>query len=244
MAVSNSGLTGFELFWAVFHQNLAKRSRTAKGKTDTAVSDKKKKLSKDGVELGEQVRINTGLLIQSVWDSVRTENIDPIEIRWLMEEWNAIINKNLQGPDIYLEEIKKLEQEASELAQKTGKLYRINKAYRVWDVPYGLKIPPVELELAMDEFYQELAARIKLALDCRLPQAELLAYADRMSDSGIHAWADGCGRISTALVMWLSILVPGFTMPLFGTRDEHYQTIQDLAEHTKYYQKCLNKRIF
>lgn len=242
--MSNSSLAGFELFWAVFHQNLTKRSRTAKGKTDTAVSNKKKKLLKEGTDLGEQVKRNTDLLIRSVWDSAGTENVDLVKTRQLMEYWNAVINKDLQGSNIYLEEIKKLEQEAIELAQKTGKAYRINRAYRVWDVPYGLKIPPVELELAMDEFYQELVAKIKLALDRRLLQAELLGYADRMSDSGIHAWADGCGRISTALVMWLSVLVPGFTMPLFGTREEHYQTIQDLAEHTKYYQRCLNKRIF
>lgn len=239
----NNSPARLELFREIFHQNLKERSRTAKGKTDTAVSDKKKKLDKDGADLEAQVKENTDALINSVWNSASLENVDPMTIRRLMEEWNAIINNGLQDSDIYLEERIKLELEATELAQKTGKLYRINKAYRVWDVPYGLRIPPIELELAMDEFYEDLASKIWFALDGQMSQAELLAYADRTSDSGIHAWADGCGRISTALVMWLSVLAPGFLLPLFGSRKEHYNAIQDLNKHTEYYRKCLNRYI-
>lgn len=240
--MNNKDLERFEIFRAIFCHNLNERSRTAKGKSDTAVSDKKKKLIKDGRELEGQVRENTDLLVNSVWDSACSDNIQPVRLRPLMEKWNSLINRGLQKPEDYFEYRKKLEQEASDLAAKTGKNYRINPAYRVWDVPYGLKIPPVELELAMDDFYLILYSKILFTLKGEVEQAELLAYADVMSDSRIHAWADGCGRISTALVMWLSALDSKFNFPVFSERFEHYAAIQDLGRHVEYYKVCLTRK--
>jgi hypothetical protein len=231
----------FDVFKEVFSENLNKRSRTAKGQSDTAVSDKKKKLEKDGKDLADQVSKNTDLLISSVWEEVYMKDPKPSDIRELMERWNAIINQGLQDPAVYLEERQKLEAEAAILAQSTGKPYRINKAYRVWNVPYGFKIIPVELELAMDDFYVELSSKIQLALRGELSLVDLLAYADAMSDSRIHAWADGCGRISTALVMWLSFIVADFNLPIFGSREEHYGSIINMECHVEYYKRCFRR---
>lgn len=159
-----------------------------------------------------------------------------------MESWYDIINHGLQDPDAYRREHERLEMEAERLRGKTGQPYRINRRYRVWNFSYGsLNLAPVELELAMDRFYTDLSRKIKMAKSGEISQAELLVYADHMIEPEIHPWADGCGRNATATVMWLSLLVPGWQLPVFGTRDEHYENIHNLESHTHYYQQCLDR---
>lgn len=230
----------FEYFSNVFQRNIRTRSRTAKGSSDTSVSPKKKGLLKSGDELIAQVAENTNALIQSVWYGAFQDPLTAAEIRTLMECWYDLINHNLQDPNMYSEEQKNLRRQALRLARREGLLHRINPRYRVWDAAYtSRKIPPVRLELAMDEFYKALSEKVSIARRGGLTQAELLAWADHMIDSGIHPWSDGCGRHATATVMWLSMLVSDFTLPIFGTREEHYSTIEDIAGHTRYFKKCL-----
>lgn len=159
-----------------------------------------------------------------------------------MEWWDSIINQSLQDPDAYLASYTRLCQTAEALKEATGFDYRINKRYRTWPISYTkANLEPVQLELAMDFFYNELASKIALAQEKQVSQAELLAYADLIIDGEIHPWADGCGRNATASVMWLSLFHNDFKLPVFGNREEHYTSIHDLAKHTKYYEICLNR---
>lgn len=234
-------------FKKIFSENLEKRSRTAKGVSDTSTSSGKKKLLKEGKELKKLVEENTLVLARSVWlrGSLLRANavVSGAEIRALMEAWDSVINFGLQDPDAYLPQYEKLCAEVAELNGKLGVLHKVNPRYRMWRVSYTkANLDPLQLEFAMEYFYKELSAKIISAKEGRLPQAELLAYADHMIDGEIHPWADGCGRSATAAVMWLSILSRDFILPVFGDRKEHYASIHDMAEHTKYFEKCLAQK--
>lgn len=232
----------FVKFSQVFRRNIQLRSRTAGGVSDTSWSPGKKPLLKSGEELRAQVERNTTTLIRSVWESARHAASTPAGVRRLLEQWYDIINHGLQDPNAYREEYEKLDAEAARMRVETGLQYRINRRYRVWRVTYTrANIAPVELELTMDEFYTALSEKIKQAKAGTILQGELLAYTDSMIDVEIHPWADGCARNATATIMWLSLLVPGWRLPVFGTRDEHYMHINDLSGHTEYFQQCLTR---
>ncbi len=236
----NNTIVDLETFSRIFRENLVKRSRTAKGSSDTSTSSKKRKLLKEGEELVRQVEENTSRLIESVWLERDAHRLDADGLRALFEKWYDIINFNLQPQDAYKEAFEKLSQDAKYLELKTGKPYRINKRYRVWEVSYTtFNLNPLELELAMDSFYFAFSWKIEVARAGAVYKPTLLATADYMIDGQIHPWADGCGRHSTAVVMWLSLLAPPEGLPIFETREEHYSTIRNLSGHTKYYERCL-----
>jgi len=58
-------------------------------------------------------------------------------------------------------------------------------------------------------------------------------------DQVIHPWVDGCARLSTAVVMWLALIKPGYGLPCFQDRERHYQTIRHSKTHVFYYFDCL-----
>ena len=90
----------------------------------------------------------------------------------------------------------------------------------------------------MDLFYAELQSRMMAYQDVReLPQ--ILAWTDRMMDFVLHPWADGCGRMSTAAVMWICRVLKAPRYPYFGPRDEHYAAMKKLDTHTAYFERCL-----
>jgi hypothetical protein len=238
--VAKEGFMGFEMFSRVFEENLYKRSRTAKGISNTATSSGKRKLLKEGEELKAQVQKNTVDLVRLVWDSARMMPKNADELRAIMEEWYDCIHRDLQDPAAYAVEQQKLEAIAALRRRDTGRNWRINPRYRVWTVSYtNLKFEPLELELAMDDFYRLCLEKLQAARAGRMAQAELLAFADRMLDGEIHPWADGCGRHATASLMYLSLLSLDFKFPTFGSREEHYASIQDREAHTEYFRRCL-----
>jgi hypothetical protein len=52
---------------------------------------------------------------------------------------------------------------------------------------------------------------------------------------------DACGRVSTALVMFISRVLR-LPPPLFAeTKDGHYAAIRDLMEHASYYVDALRR---
>ena len=92
---------------------------------------------------------------------------------------------------------------------------------------------------AMMRFYEVV---ISFFEERELPsQAQLLAYVDHVVDQAIHPWADGCGRGSTALVMWISLLYGNF--PCFVDKATHYKNIKDIEAHTVYFQECLERSL-
>lgn len=233
----------FTTFSQIFEENLTRRSRTAKGVSDTGTSKTKKKLLKEGEELRAQVRANTQHLIQTVWDARRNHGMRPDELRQMMERWYDIIQRDLQDDRVYAEERAKLQQEMDRLGLRSTSDFplTVNPRYRLWPVSYSKRnIQPIELETAMQKFYETLHALIQRERGAlKTNEARLLAFADVELDGEIHPWLDGCGRLSTAVVMWLSLLNPDWYIPVFQERDEHYRCIHNLGGHTEYFERCL-----
>jgi hypothetical protein len=210
----------FAEFGRVFRENIHKRSRTAKGESNTGVSSKKRPLKLQGEALSAQVAANTTVLINSVWSARTLWPQSAMEIRALMELWYDIINDDLHetGADAHV----------------------VNPRYRTWEVSYGTRnVLPHELDRAMDRFYDSLLVAITHAKAGKMDPEELLAFADFMIDTEIHPWVDGCGRHATATVMWLAALV-GLRPPVFGPREEHYRAIRDINTHVEYMRSCIN----
>ncbi|MBI2056435.1 MAG: hypothetical protein HYT37_03560 [Candidatus Sungbacteria bacterium] len=231
----------FTDFKAFFEENIDRRSRTASGVSNTATSKTKQALLKTGEDLKIQVKKNTERLIESVWEHRMLNPTIPRHIKFIDTQWNIIINRDLIAEYAYASEYEELERESEQVEKRTGVKHTINKLFRVWDVRYAtLRAPPVELDTIMDSFYANLAGKINLYKNGLFHQSELLAYADFVIDKAIHPWRDGCGRNATAMVMWLSLLQPDASLPLFGSREKHHAAMENLSLHTLYFLSCLN----
>ncbi len=200
----------------------------------------KKGLLKAGEDLKRQVHENTLMLAEEIW-GVPFVYFEASRIRSLLENWFDIIQK-----DIFDREACSLErsrQGKHSVTMLHGLSCRSNNKYRFWEVNYAFpehNPPPEYLEVWMDVFYAEIVKKMIQTDGTSVNSvAKLLAWADREMDFIIHPWSDGCGRMSTALVMWLALRVSKVGLPKFGKREKHYKTIKTTTKHTEYFLKCL-----
>lgn len=96
----------------------------------------------------------------------------------------------------------------------------------------------------MEVFYGRLAELVSLA-ERRYPSwsdtLEAMAYADLMTDGELRPWLDGCGRVATALVMWIA-RVTGARLPLFSeSKEVHKMSIRDLDKHRLYFLESIRR---
>lgn len=242
-----------EKFRAIFRENVRRRSRTAKGQDKgSETSASKKPLLLQGEALSAKVAANTERLIADVATTADAWAKDmPAEtgdtLRTACERWFDIVNDGLYGPDAYGEEFAVLEKDAIKVGPLLQVELQVNRRYRLWTPQYTTaKVSPVLLEAFMDAFYDLLGTMLFDAGIARLDEpadgghaAAIMAYADVMMDGELHPWMDGCGRVSTALVMCIArtLAVPA---PLFAeTKDGHYATIRELWPHTEYFAAAL-----
>jgi hypothetical protein len=203
--------------------------------------------SKYGTPFGEAVRLlreKPGYFLSGY---VSTEQFDPTEaLRRHCEGWFDITNDGLADPEVYREEFAALQRDAERWSLTTGQEVRVNPRYRLWTPEYTTpKISPLLLEQYMNEFYRGFAQRLMYlsAYDeaDKAKFASAMAFADLMMDGEIHPWIDGCGRVSTALSMFIA-LVGRVQPPLFAeTKKEHYAAITDLQAHTAYFAAALDR---
>lgn len=244
-----------ERFARIFRLNVQRRSRTAQGQDKGSETSKSKKpLLLSGEALKARVAANTERMIDDVVASfevtrameedARDAVVDAVHLRALSERWFDIANGGLYGPDSYGEEFRKLEEDAALLARSMGGEYRLNRRYRLWTPEYtSLKVPPILLEKYMDDFYEVLDEHLWSAAQAPGPEAaaRVMAYADLMMDGELHPWMDACGRVSTALVMWISAYLD-VSPPLFApTKQEHYADIRDIDLHAKYFMEAMRR---
>lgn len=242
-------MTDQQAYSAIFRENVRRRSRTAKGQDKgSETSASKKPLLLQGEALAAKVAANTERLIADVastadaWaEDMPAATADVL--RTACERWFDIVNDGIYGPDAYGDAIGQLEKDAAKLGPLLELTLPINRRYRLWTPSYTtIKVPPVLLEAFMDAFYDKLGAMLYDAwlagtygpLDAS-HAAAIMAYADVMMDGELHPWMDGCGRVSTALVMCIARAL-GAAPPLFAeTKDGHYAAIRDLWPHTEYF---------
>ena len=203
-------------FAQLFVENVRRRSRTANGELDTTASPLKDVRATTGQPLAVHIESNALAAASLVWD-LRERTLSHAEIRELSQALHRTLTAGTE-------------------------VIGGNNGYRTWPLAYSWW-PPDEIEPALQWFYRRLAHFAEWATAEASRQAQLLAFADYMLDAEIHPWADGCGRVATGLVMWLSVLTPAFAIPTFGRREEHYRSFRShsLCEHVDYMVTCLSR---
>lgn len=248
-------MTNDERFEAVFRENVRRRSRTAAGKDKGSETSKDKKpLVLQGAALAAKVAENTERLIADVAETADRWAADMPHktgeaVAEACERWFDVVNDGLYGPGAYAEELAALERDAAKVGPLLELPLAVNRRYRLWTPQYTtMKVPPVLLETFMSAFYDLLGGMLfdagfaRDGVPCDPARtAAVMAYADLMMDGELHPWMDGCGRVSTALVMAIARAL-GAPPPLFAeTKDGHYATIRDLMPHTEYYVAAMRR---
>ncbi|HTM67682.1 MAG TPA: hypothetical protein VL426_00125 [Candidatus Binatia bacterium] len=249
-------MTDDRRFETVFRENIRRRSRTASGQDKGSETSKSKKpLALQGEALAAKVAANTERLVADVAATAdRWAANMPIKTGDALceacERWFDIVNDGLYGPGAYADEFAALEKDAAKVGPLLELPLSVNRRYRLWTPGYTtIKVPPVLLETFMSAFYDLLGGMLFDAGFVREPDepadlaqgAAIMAYADLMMDGELHPWMDGCGRVSTALVMAVARSL-GLPPPLFAeTKDGHYATIRDLMPHTEYFVAAMRR---
>lgn len=158
---------------------------------------------------------------------VRDNELVPLGVRMMFDRWYDILHKDLLDD------------------HKPGRsaIHRQNPRFRTWDVHYLVTSPAYQFlgEWLMD-FSEELVARRNRARASPYSpkkHAGLIAWADYEMDQIGHPWRDGCGRMSTVLVYWLSASIRAPKLPVLGTREEHYASCSSIKDHAAYFLRSL-----
>lgn len=232
-------------FLTVFKLNYTRRSRTAHGRDDNIGTTLKKPLMILGDELKLAAMRNCVLLAKDVLETPKPAAWTADVFRTHCERWFDIANDGIYGPDWHEEEYASLTEDAALIGRVRGMPVRVNPRYRMWTPEHTLmKVPPLLLEEQMDVFYgrlAELAARAEKRFPSWGDTLEAMAYADLMTDGELRPWLDGCGRVATALVMWIA-RATGAPLPLFAASKEvHKMTYRDLDRHRLYFLECIRR---
>ena len=225
-------------FQSLFTLNYARRSRTAHGRDENLGGPAKKPLCVTGEELKRAAMRNCSRLVDDILTSPRPTAWTAQVVRDCCERWFGIINAGICGPEWYAEEFGSLRKDAVLIERARGAPVLINPRYRLWTPEHTvMKVPPILLEEQMEVFYGRVAELIARA-EARFPSwsdtIEAMAYADLMIDGEIRPWLDGCGRVATALVMWIARML-GAPLPLFAASKEvHKMTMRDFDRHRLY----------
>lgn len=236
-------------FAQIFRMNILRRSRTRSGRDEGAkTSSQKKPLLLSGEELEKRVKENTENLIADVI-ALPITKISTGILRQMALQWFNLASDGLYDFSAHEEEFKTLQDKAERFGQSLGEKIEVSRNYRLWTPKYTTAgIPPLWIQKFMDEFYFNLSFRMNVAHHVLKERntsafsewaAQIMAYADTMMDGEIHPWIDGCGRVSTALVMYIARYL-GAPLPLFSpNREEHYASITDIGAHKDYFRKAI-----
>lgn len=209
----------FNTFNNSFKENINSVSRTAKGISDTSVSEEKIKLSLEKEKLEEQVSKNTDEIIKYIWENKERKFESAQDIKDLLKEVASITNNKLteKEPD----------------------------TFRTWDTGYGRKVSYEELDNEMNKFYQMLLKKEQEVASGKLKIEELAPWIELEIDRHLHPYADGCGRIAKAISNFFLVRYD-HKLPDYSSRDEYYKAMnsgdekQD-EEFLKYYKKAFQR---
>jgi len=230
-----------ESFTVTLLENLRKRSNTMHGKDASPMSEKKGVLAVSGDELANRARENMLRVADAAWET-RMTLLTPNVLQHILCSWYDLGHRGLQT--IHKEDNDDILLDAKTLDQRTGVLHPTNPRYRRWQTAYSDHSPaPTHLGLWMDVFCAELIMRLaRLRPHDNAQLAHFLAWADYEMDWVGHLWNDGCGRLSTVLVCWLALRIPGASLPVFGSREEHYGEKKSFERHVEYFRRCLSHK--
>lgn len=227
----HTGVT-YELFKQALLYNLEQKSSTSKGQGSTHVSPLKLPLLLSGQLLQVTTVINAENVCGTIWDDVDSlSNFSKFASWYAFSKWFD----ELQSGLIAYEGYKLKRQELGIMSQ--------DRRYRIWEVKYHPNNPkPGKIHDRLLAYHKELENRIAhfKITGGESDLVKLLAWADREFDFMIHPYLDGCGRMATAIVMWLAA---GFSpvLPRFAPKKEHYAAMQNELTYNEYMAKCLEQ---
>lgn len=184
----------YETFAKLFRHNLGIRSRTSKGKSDTSSSPDKPQLIGDENSRIALVAANMEHLIELAWPEPQ---VPPLMVSTAtLQEWNDRAN-------VGLVDVPERDKRVGGFVQANPDVSDFNPGLRTWETKYG-HVTPLEIVSKLEEyqgFIRELCAGTS-AMRVDLPT--LLGAADYLLDGYVHPWADGCGRTTLTLVMYMA----------------------------------------
>lgn len=216
--------------------NVKQRSRTAQGKSNTGASSVKLPLLLQGVDLEKKVTENLLQVAPWAWETTGI-GLSPNDLRSLFNDWFDILQDGLIDYGGYRSLREDLKQQ---WALERGKEVQINPRFRLWEVHYDtLRVKPCDIDTYLVGYTTFMATWFNTdRFDDRREFASYLAFVDRQLDRVIHPWLDGCGRLATLLVMWVS-RHSSFPYPRFKPHSEHYASMTTLGSHIKYFEEIL-----
>ncbi|MEA3249051.1 MAG: hypothetical protein U9Q03_01690 [Patescibacteria group bacterium] len=225
-------------FRQIFMMNVMHRSRTLHGADENLDRPFKKQLELSGRPLMSVARRNCKALVDDVLSTPRPDEWGPVVFRQHCERWFDLVNRRINGPQWYRQEFGRLQRQATYYGRVQGRAANVNPRYRIWTPAHTVtQVHPLLLEDQMDIFYGRLADLMVQAEEHHPSwhhAIEAMAYADLMIDGELRPWIDGCGRIATALVMWVARML-GVPQPLFAENKEvHRMTYRDMDDHIQY----------
>ncbi len=234
----------FDRWNAIFRFNLTRRSRSARGQDSSAAVSGKSRLLLSGSTvptLAEQVRKNSECLIADVGSRLISATFPSTIAEWhaVGRHWFDLVNQGVTSDRQYENEYLALEEVRRRHEMIFGDRPLVfDQRYRLWTPPYlKLQIPPLLIHDCLDRFYGSLQTRMDASGNEEAAVATM-AYVDHVMDGVIHPWRDGCGRVSTALVMLLAGRTR--TFPLFAeTFEGHRVTLGDAEGHLAYFRACV-----
>jgi hypothetical protein len=232
-------------FQSLFTANYVRRSKTAHGRDENLGAPAKKPLCMVGENLKRAAMGNCARLCDDILSTPRPPEWSAHVIRECCERWFDLVNAGISGPEWYEEEFGTLTEDAKLIGRARGMTVRVNPRYRLWTPEHTvMKVPPILLEEQMDAFYARVAELIVRA-ESRFPSindtVEAMTYADLMIDGEIRPWLDGCGRIASALVMWIAHVL-GAPLPLFAASKEvHKMSMRDFDRHRRYFLESMRR---
>lgn len=220
-----------------FLGNCGKRSRTLRGLNETGVSPKKAKLLLSGDDLAARARRNLEAVGAQIFADAGIE-LTKESLLAMMGGWFDIMSEGLENSLAHAVEYQKLVRQGKQV----GENFYLSERYRTWEVNYSPDAPAaLYVGRAMQVYADKLAFKVgelRVSGDVEA-LARAMAWADRTMDQVIHPWRDGCGRMATALVMWLGCQRSPRQYPVFTTRDEHYAAMKEVSTFEQYYLRCL-----
>lgn len=183
----------FDEYKQDYRTNLVSTSRSANGTLDTSVSTLKEWTSLNANELKAQVTQNSDELSDLIWNLRSAPILSTEALIAVLTQIATKVNQDIQPLKL-----------------------------RDWEVKYGKKVPPgSELDEELTHFFNKFFLLLRMAEKEEITPYTLACWIEYQTDSQLHAFADGCGRIAKAWAAFVLLRLEQ-KLPNYRSRDEYY----------------------
>ena len=185
----------FRKFSVDFYKNTTVTSRSAKGEYDKSVSTKKPEIEINADQLRDKVAINSENICKMILDLSDARIINVDELKSILFQLALNVGEGISELKI-----------------------------RNWEVPYGRKTKPENLNAELEVFFINFFNKLREAEKGNLNPYELAAWVEWEIDAGLHPYVDGCGRIAKTWSAYLLYRL-GKELVSHETRESYYEAM-------------------